>query len=112
MLPREYRLHSKKDIEHVLKVKRGVFDPICGVKLAPNNLGISRFAIVVGIKVSKSSVVRNRVRRQYREIVHDKLVKIAPGFDVMLLASKAAIDLPYEQKKERLLKVFKRAKLL
>lgn len=112
MFPAENRLRNDKDIARVLKSKAGAFDPVCGVKTAKNNLTVSRFAVVVGTKVSKSAVKRNHVRRQYRDIVEKKLSEISPGYDVILLVSKPALDLEYAAKETRILGVLRKAKLL
>lgn len=111
MFPGEYRLRKDTDVDRVLKGKRGVFDPVCGVKYFPNGLSNSRFAVVVSSKVHKSAVHRNHVRRQYREIVRSHLGEIATGFDVVLIASKPALELDYAEKEARLLKVLGKARL-
>lgn len=112
MFSNEHRLRKETDIQRVMKSKKGVFDAVCGVKFAPNNLAHSRFAIVVGTKVSKNAVDRNRIRRQYREIIRAHLVQILPGYDVMLLTSKPSLPLDYAAKHTRLLGVLGKAGLL
>ena len=95
-----------------MKKGRSVFDDVCGVKYLKNDFGVSRFTVVAGTKVSKSAVKRNRVKRQYREIVRLALDRIKPGFDVVFLTSSKAIPLDYKEKEERLMKVLGKAKLL
>lgn len=112
MLSAAHRLRHDTDIARVLKSKKGVFDAACGVKYARNNLPYSRFAVVVGTKVSKNAVDRNRVRRQYREIVRVHLSAFAPGYDVLFLTAKPALDLDYAKKESRLLRVLDKAGLL
>ncbi|KKW28913.1 MAG: Ribonuclease P protein component [Candidatus Uhrbacteria bacterium GW2011_GWD2_52_7] len=112
MLPPLHRLRLDNDIKRVLKSKSGAFDPVCGIKLTKNNLAVSRFAIVVSNKVSKSAVQRNALRRQYRDIIHRSLAQIAPGFDVILLVSKPAIVSDYAEKEVKLRSAMKRARLL
>ncbi|MBT4856620.1 ribonuclease P protein component [Candidatus Uhrbacteria bacterium] len=112
MFEQKNRLRHEKDVKLTLKKGRSVFDSVCGVKFRPNGGTDSRFAVVVGIKVHKSAVKRNRVRRQYREIIRTNLTGIKPGMDVMLLTSKGALDLDYDAKKERLMGVLKKAKLV
>lgn len=96
----------------MLKSKAGAFDSACGVKVAKNGLPVSRFAVVVGIKVSKRAVERNRVRRQYREILRKMIEEIHPGFDVLLLTAKPSLALPYAEKERKLRSALYRAKLL
>ena len=94
-----------------LKREQDVFDSVCGVKFLANGGEQSRFVVVVGTKVHKSAVKRNRTKRQYREIIKAHLSRITPGVDVVLLTSKAALELDYHEKEERLLRVLKKAKL-
>lgn len=112
MLPKENRLKLDKDIKAVVKGGRSIFDPVCGIKLRKNNLTVSRFAVVVGLKVSKSAVKRNKVKRHYREILRLNLEKLKPGFDVVLLASSKTLALDYSQKEEGFMKVLKKAGLI
>lgn len=112
MLPLPYRLRLDKDIQRVLKSKAGAFDQVCGVKIAKNSLAISRFAVVVPNKVSKSAVRRNTLRRQYRDILYRWLPEMSPGFDVILLVSKPAVELDYTKKELQLRATLRRAKVL
>ncbi|MFH1767159.1 MAG: ribonuclease P protein component [Patescibacteria group bacterium] len=112
MLSQEYRLRRDKDFQRVFSKGKSVFDSACGVRFDKNNKKNSRFAIVVGTKVHKSAVKRNKIRRQYSEILRLSLDVIKPGFDVILLTSKAALELDYDEKHTRLFKVFKKAGLL
>ena len=112
MLSAQHRLRKSMDIARVLKSKLGAFDSACGVKVAKNGLSVSRFAVVVGTKVSKNAVDRNRVRRQYRDIIHAVLSEIKPGFDALLLVARPALALDFEEKKKKLRSTLYRAKLL
>lgn len=112
MLSAQNRLRHDQDFKTVFASGKSVFDAICGIKFAKNKHAYSRFAVVVGTKVSKSAVVRNRVRRQYRAILRENLAKILPGFDVILLTSKGAIGPTSQEKQEKLLTIFKKARLL
>jgi ribonuclease P protein component len=112
MFASKNRLRSDKDVGRALKSKKSVFDAAAGIKLTPNERQDSRFTVVVGTKVSKNAVDRNRVKRQYREIIRLMLPHLKPGFDVIVLVSKPALELEYEQKREKLTKVFAKAGLL
>lgn len=112
MLPRPNRLHLDKDIKTLFAKGKGVFDVCCGFKFRKNSLDVSRFAVVVGTKVSKSAVVRNRVRRQIREIIRLRLSTIKPGFDVMMLVRKEALDKTSAELERHVTSGFKKAGLL
>ena len=112
MLSSEFRLRKERDIARVLKSKLGAFDSACGIKVVKNGLAVSRFAVVVGIKVSKNAVDRNRVRRQYREIIRLMMKEVKLGFDVLFLTAKPALTLNYQDKEKKLRSTMYRAKLL
>jgi len=111
MLAKEHRLKRSSDFDEVFKHGKSVFDPVCGVRFQKNNLPDSRFAVVVGTKVHKRAVKRNAVRRQYREILRLHMDQFAPGFDVILLTSKQALELDYAEKEAQLKRVLKKAGL-
>lgn len=112
MLSNENRLRQDKDFKQILSKGKGVFDKVCGVRFRKNGLELSRFAVVVGLKVSKSAVKRNKVRRQYREILRNHLTMVKPGFDVILLTSRDALTLDYSEKEKLILGVLEKAGLL
>lgn len=90
MLSSENRLRLEKDIKTLFARGKSVFDASTGLKWRKNNLPVSRFAVAVGIKVSKSAVTRNRLRRQIRAALHDMLPDLAAGYDVMVLVRPEA----------------------
>ena len=112
MLPREYRLRHDKDIKTLFAKSKSVFGIYVGIKFTKNKLDVSRFAVVVGTKVSKKAVDRNRLKRQVRAIIHERLGDITPGFDVMLLVRKEAVGHTYEELEAQLVKALTKAKLL
>lgn len=112
MLPSSHRLRLDKDIKTLFAKGKGVFDVCAGLKFRQNGLDASRFAVVVGTKVSKSSVVRNRLRRQIREAIRLRLGEIRPGFDVMVLVRKEAVGKTFQQLDRRIEDGLKKAKIL
>lgn len=112
MLPKEHRLKRESEIKTLLKKGRSVFGMYLRLKYLKNDLEISRFAIVAGLKISKKAVVRNRLKRQVRAIIQEHLDRIAEGFDIMVMLKKEAIGKTSKDLEEDLLKSFKKAKLL
>lgn len=104
-------MRSEKDVMRAIRSKRGVFDKACGVKFVSTEIGNPRFVIVVSTRVSKSSVERNKVRRQYREICK-KFIPDLPSADIALLVSKPALELSFQDMRDQLQKTFVKAKLL
>lgn len=108
MFSQENRLRHDKDIKALFSKGKSAFGILVGIKFRYNKLPVSRFAVVIGTKVSKKAVVRNRLRRQVRGIISKHLPKIAPGYDVALLIKKEAIGKKSREIEEELVATLKR----
>jgi ribonuclease P protein component len=79
MLSRPHRFHGYGSLRYVYrngKVVRGAF---CSLKYVANSRNTRyRVAVVVSKKVSKSAVVRNRIRRRIYEIVREAVLPDQP----------------------------------
>ncbi len=73
-----------------------------------------RFAVSVGVKIDKRAVRRNRLRRQLTEMIRLwlKEEKIAPGWYVLVVAEKTALERTYLELETEFKATFKRAGLL
>ncbi|PIZ93832.1 MAG: ribonuclease P protein component [Candidatus Magasanikbacteria bacterium CG_4_9_14_0_2_um_filter_41_10] len=124
MLKPQNRLRKMKDIEILFKEGRFVGGDLVTLKLwwidpdkyprreyRKNDL---KFGFVVGKKVSKSAVKRNRVKRQMREVVRLLLkdAKIKDGATVSVIAKPASLGASYGDIEKSLLDVLQRGKLL
>lgn len=112
MLPSAHRLRHEKDIKALFSEGKGVFDATCGLKYRKNGHAYSRFAVVVGTKVSKNAVVRNKIRRRVRSVLEKRLGEIKPGFDVAFLARAGAEKKDFAAIEAIVIGNLKRAKLL
>ncbi len=114
MLKQVNRLKKTRDFNLILKHgqwTRGRFLDIKYLKLAeavnyfPKKEARESFknqlklAVVVGVKVSKSAVRRNRLKRQTREVVRLLLKdnQLIDGYYLMLLAKKEMLDKTYAE---------------
>ncbi|MCR4313866.1 MAG: ribonuclease P protein component [Candidatus Uhrbacteria bacterium] len=112
MLPQAHRLRLEKDIKTLFACGKSVFGSWVGMKFRKNNLSVSRFAIVAGVKVSKKAVVRNRLKRQVRAVVQEALPCIASGYDVLLFMKPAGVEKSFDDLKAQILISLRKAKLL
>jgi ribonuclease P protein component len=112
MLSRQHRLRARRDIERASRRGKPVFAPSITIRSIPNQLEITRFAFVAGLKVSKRAVIRNRGKRLLREAVRRHLGAIAPGFDIVIYAKSNIVGKSYSEIVEELGKGFHKAGLL
>ena len=59
-----------------------------------NKQGKTRLGVTVSTKLGKA-VVRNRVRRRFRELYRHHLADIKPGMDILMVARVRAADMPF-----------------
>lgn len=111
-LPRINRLKKKKTFDEVFKEGRGFKEEFLFLKLKKNNLKMTRFGFIVGRRISKKAVIRNKIKRKLRELVRLKLKEIKKGFDVILIAIPGIEAKNFWEIEKTLAKLFKKAKLI
>lgn len=77
--------------------------PTLAVYVRRNGRRESRLGLTVGTKVGKA-VVRNRVRRRIREAYRIHEEKMAPGWDIVVVARVRAAYAPYRELQRDLLR--------
>ncbi len=100
MLSKPHRLLSDKEFQKIWKRGLGFYTKNLGFKVLENKLAVSRFGIVVGTKISKLATIRNRIKRQIREIIQEKIKKIAPGYDFVITVLPTALGKTYDELKK------------
>ncbi|NCF75381.1 MAG: ribonuclease P protein component [Xanthomonadaceae bacterium] len=112
MLLKKNRLQHRKDFDNAFKSSKGVFAKIIGIKFVVNNLENSRFGIIISNKISKKAVIRNKIKRQIREIIRLNLDNIKKGFDIVIITRIGIVGKKYQEIEKNILEIFKKTKLL
>jgi len=86
MLSNKFRLRRKEEVESVFKKGGSVVAPGLILRFLPNSLPHSRVAVLVGKKLARRAVDRNRIRRRVREVARLHFDKIPTGFDLLIVA--------------------------
>lgn len=111
MLKQENRIRRDKEFDRVFKAGQSFYGKDLGFKLAKNDLKVSRFGILINTKVSKKAVVRNKIRRQLRAILYQKLPQILTGFDLVIIVLPQILDKKFEEIEKLLLSGLSRLKI-
>lgn len=114
MLSVEHRLRHKKDFELIFLKGSKVYGVGLGLRFGKRykSDAVSRFGFMVGTKVSKSSVIRNRLKRRMREAVRAFVPRIPPGFDVVFIAFPESRDFDFDQVRSQIEIILSKARLL
>lgn len=85
MISRTHRFHGYGSLRYAYRNGKTVRGPLTSLKYVENPKRTSyRISVVVSRKVSKSAVVRNRIRRRLYESVRLLEPKITEPYDVIL----------------------------
>lgn len=102
-------IKKNKEFRKVYARGKSVADRHMVLYYLVNDLETRRFGFTVSRKVGKA-VLRNRIRRLFREACRLNAEKFPEGLDFVLLARRDAAGLSYRQVEESLLKLLKKVK--
>jgi ribonuclease P protein component len=124
MLPKDHRLRKMKDWDILFKEGSFVGDKFVTAKvwqIDPAKYPRREYSkkdlligFAVGLKVSKSAVKRNRIKRQMREVVRLLLKdrKIKKGFMIGIVGKKEMVGVEYDEIERNIVGVLKKARVL
>jgi ribonuclease P protein component len=92
MLKKENRIGLNKEFDRAFKAGQSFYGKILGIKCVPNNQANNRFGILINTKVSKKAVIRNKIRREIREIIKARLEFLKPGNDFVIIVFPLILD--------------------
>ncbi|MGK7942970.1 MAG: ribonuclease P protein component [Microcystaceae cyanobacterium] len=72
----------------------------------------TRFGITISRKVSKKAVIRNRLKRQIRSGIRTLLPQVLPGWRVIIIVRRCAIECKYEHFLRELKKLLIEAEII
>ncbi len=84
------RLRAQSDFERVRREGRSWSHRLLVLVTCPNLSQATRVAVIAGGKLG-SAVVRNRAKRLMRQALHRHTPRLAPGWDLVLIARAAIV---------------------
>ena len=112
MLPRKYKLKKDNDFKRIFNNGKYGQEGFIKIKSLENDLEISRFSFIVGLKVSKKAVLRNKIKRRLEEVVHSVFQQIESGFDIIVFIDKIILEKKYTEIEENLINLLKKSKII
>lgn len=104
MLQRKFRLPASVRLFHT----ETIFTPYFTVKIAQNDIQGNRFGFIVGKKIDKRAVGRNRLKRRFRAGIEGIMNDVSKGYDFLFLLKKEAqeqsTDILHQEIKKALIK--------
>lgn len=111
MLSKSHRFHGLGSLNFAYRQGVLVRGQYCSLRFVPNSRRQTyRLAVVVSRKVSKSAVVRNRIRRRLYAVAADCLPADMPPHDLLLTVYGAQLrDLPSAELSSQVRSLFAKA---
>ena len=112
MLSKKNRITKKKDFERIFKKGTSFREQFLVLKVTLSPLQASRFTFVVSRKVSKNAVVRNKIRRQLRELMRPQINEIKKRVDGVFIVLPGLENKNFQEIKNILNNLLKKTKLI
>ncbi|HEX5798208.1 MAG TPA: ribonuclease P protein component [Candidatus Saccharimonadales bacterium] len=112
MIPKKNRFIGNNAIDRVYKTTRPLRAGGFNIRAKKSSSGEYRLAVVVSKKVSKSAVVRNRIRRRIFEYARQNIANRpnAAGKEIIITVfEESTATIPAEDLTQQLKKLFKKA---
>ena len=97
MLPRKSRLTKGKDFKEVARKAKSIHSHLFLIKALFSPEVTTRFGIIVSTKVSKKATIRNRIKRQVREIIRRELPRVKNNYNVMIIVKDSIINKNFQE---------------
>ena len=98
MLSKKYRFHSRGGVRYVYQKGKTVRKSRMSLVFCDNSRGVTRIAVVVSKKVSKTAVSRNRIRRRVYEALRQNFEYIPLKRDyIFVVYSPDVLSMPYSE---------------
>ncbi len=111
MLNKSNRINKDKDFDRAFKTGQSFYTKDFGLKAVDNGVDKIRLGILISTKVSKKAVVRNKLKRQIKEIVQTELPALKPGKDLVLIIFSQILDKNFGEIKSLIISALKKLKL-
>ncbi len=111
MLKKSNRITKDKEFDRAFKTGQSFYTKLFGIKAADNGLESVRLGVLVSTKVSKKAVIRNKLKRQIREITRRELPALKNGKDIVIIVFQQILDKKFEEIQESLISGLKKLRL-
>jgi ribonuclease P protein component len=105
------RIKKSTDFERVFQTGKTITGRFVFLKTKRTENKNCRLCFIVGSKISRKAVERNKVKRRIREIIRGIYLSLMPGYDIIIIAKKEILGRKYIEIKDEIIKTLKEAKL-
>jgi len=108
---RKFRLRKSTEFQRVRRYGSSYAHPLIVLVVLPNDQEFSRIGIAAGRSLG-NAVHRNRAKRLMRAALQPLFQRVAPGWDIILIARQPLLGASFPQIQSALSELSSRAKIL
>lgn len=105
------RLRTQRDFERMRREGRSWSHRLLVLVTCPNSSPVTRVGVIAGGKLG-SAVVRNRARRLMHEALRRHAPRLAPGWDLLLIARAAIVPVKMQEVADALEQLLRQANVM
>jgi ribonuclease P protein component len=106
-----YRLKSNMEFQKIYNKGKNYWNRNLILFVKKNDLGYTRVGYTITKKIG-NSVVRNRIRRQMKEVYRLNFYRIEKGYDLIFIPKKNIIDISFKELESAILHIMKLSKVI
>lgn len=82
------------------------------ILISPSQTQNSRFSVIITKKIDQHANVRNRIKRQMREIFRRHRAKFCANYDLLIIARRGVLECSYDMLEQDILNLLKRERCI
>lgn len=106
-MKKENIIKESRDFTKIINLKQNIKSKYYSIYYQETNLKINRYGITVPKKTAKA-VVRNKLKRQIKNIIDQNKLTIQKPYDYVIIIKKEILNLTYQEKEKELLGLLKK----
>lgn len=110
-MEKKHRLRSNMEFKKVYKYGKNYWNRNLILYVKKNDLGYTRVGYSITTKIG-NSVVRNKIRRQMKEIYRLNFHLVKNNYDLIFIPKKNVVDISYKKLESAMIHIMSLAKLL
>lgn len=111
MLPKKYRLKSKKEFDEIFRKGKNIVGNFLTLRTKKGKTGDLKVGFVVSRKLFKKAVKRNRLRRLVQEATRKRINQIRQNYHLVFSVKKEADDKSFQEFESEVELLLEKAKL-
>ena len=106
-MKKKYIIKESSEYTEIIKLKNTVKNKYYSLYYRKNNYNYNRYGVSIPKKTGKA-VMRNKIKRQVKNIIDQKELYIQTPYDYVIIIRKEILDLSYQDKEKELVTLFKK----